>query len=54
MKTTHQKNSDKELIKVLKKCASYIKTVSINDINQADYDLLELVEETILIKQNIA
>ena len=45
--------SNEALIKVLEKCASYIKTVSKNDINQADYDLLELVEETILIKRNI-
>lgn len=54
MKTKHQNNSDQELIKVLEKCASYIKTVSKNYVHQADYGLLELVEETIKIKRNIA
>lgn len=54
MKTKHQNNSGQELIKVLEKCASYVKTVFKNDIRQADYDLLELVEETIKIKRNIA
>lgn len=44
---------NEELIKVLEKCARYIKAVSKNNINQADYSLLELVEETIKIKRNI-